>query len=340
MKAVVLTKTGEPEVLLVTNINEPAPGPGEVRVRIHYAGINYAEILSRKGLYGWAPKRPYILGMEASGLIDELGEGVDAALLGQSVMVGAKTGAYAEKIVIPTNQAIPSPESFSMEESAAFLVNYLTAWVSLFTMAKTQPGDKVLITAAAGGVGTAAVQLCSALGCRVYGMAGSEGKMDFIKSLGAKDAFNYSSPDCFEDLLSQTNGVDVALETVGGDVFKRSLNSLNPFGRIVVAGFASLNLKKWNPYSWYKTWRDIPGADIRVMSQKSVSVMSCHLGYLMEEEPEKMESIYVELKDFVLRHGIKPVIGKVFILGEAPRAHRHIESRKSVGKVLLRLTDS
>lgn len=334
-----LTKTGGPDKLVVSDVGEPAIGPGEVRVRVHYAGINYAEILSRKGLYGWAPKRPYILGMEASGVIEELGQGVDKSRLGQQVMVGTKTGAYAEEIVVPENQAIPSPKGFTMEESAAFLVNYLTAWVSLFTMANTKPGETVLITAAAGGVGTAAVQLACAHGCSVYGMAGSEEKIDFIKSLGAKDAFNYRLSNCFEALLSQTNGVDVALETVGGEVFKKSLNSLNPFGRIVVAGFASLDLKKWNPFSWYKTWRDLPGADIRIMSQKSVAVMSCHIGYLLEEEPKKIEENYGELKDFVHKHGIKPLVGKVFSFKEARDAHSYIESRKSAGKVLLKLTD-
>lgn len=337
MKAIILTKTGGPEVLLVTNVIEPVPGPGEVRVRISYAGINYAELLSRKGLYGWAPKRPYTLGMEASGVIEELGEGVDTSRLGQEVMVGTKTGAYAEKIVIPEKQAIPSPEGFSTEESAAFLVNYMTAWVALFTMAKARPQENVLITAAAGGVGTAAVQLTSALGCRVYGMAGSEEKIEYIKSHGATAAFNYRSSRSFEDLLSVTNGVDVALETVGGDVFKKSFNTLNPFGRIVVAGFASLDLKKWNPYSWYKTWQDIPRADIRKMAQKSLAFMSCHLGYIMEEEPETMEAIYTELQDFVLKHNIKPAVGKVFRFEDACDAHRYIESRKSVGKVLLRL---
>lgn len=339
MRAIVLTKTGGPDKLVVSDVGDPVPGAGEVRVRVHYAGINYAEILSRKGLYGWAPKRPYILGMESSGVVEEIGEGVDSSRLGQQVMIGTKTGAYAEKIVVPENRAIPCPENFSMEESAAFLVNYMTAWVSLFTMAKAHTGETVLVTAAAGGVGTAAVQLAGAHGCRVYGMAGSEEKMDFIKSLGAQDAFNYRLPKCFEALLSQTNGVDVALETVGGEVFKKSLNSLRPFGRIVVAGFASLDLKRWNPLSWYKTWRDIPGADIRIMSQKSVAVMSCHLGYLIEEEPKKMETVYKELKGFVQKHDIKPVIDKVFPIEEASQAHRYIESRKSTGKVLLKIAD-
>ena len=339
MKAIVLDKTGGPEVLAPSEIKEPVPGPGEVRVKVHYAGINYAEILSRKGLYGWAPERPYILGMEASGVIEELGEDVDASRLGQMVMVGAKTGAYAEKVVVPENQAVAPPEGYTMEESAGYLVNYMTAWVALFKMAKAEPGEKVLITAAAGGVGTAAVQLASAMGCEVYGMAGSEEKVDYIKSQGAKDAFNYRSSDCFKELVSKSGGVDVVLETVGGDVFKKSFNSLNTFGRIVVAGFAGLDLKKWNPYSWYKTWRDIPRADIRKMSQKSLALMSTHIGFLVEKEHGIVEAVYGELSDFTQKHGIKPLIGRVFSFEDAADAHRYIESRNSKGKVLLKLSD-
>lgn len=339
MKAIVLSKTGGPEKLVVSDIPETEPGPGELRVKLMYAGINYAEILSRKGLYGWSPARPYVLGMEASGIVERVGQGVPSSRIGQEVMVGTKTGAYAEKIVVPENQAIPCPEVFSLEESAAFLVNYMTAWVCLFKMAKLEPMEILLVTAAAGGVGTAAVKLGVSHGSQVYGMAGSPEKLDFVKSLGVSGVYNYRNPSCFDELMSDSRGVDVVLETVGGEVFRKSLASLNPFGRIVVAGFASLDLKKWNPYSWYKTWRDIPRADIRFMSKRSLSLMSSHIGYLMEEEPEQMATIYGELTDFVSRHGIKPEVGKVFRLEEAPLAHEYIESRNSMGKVLLKISE-
>jgi len=333
----VLSKTGGPEVLVPIEVKEPEPGKGEVRIKINYAGINYAEILSRKGLYGWAVKRPYILGMEASGVIDELGSGVNKLKVGQKVMVGTKCGTYAEKIVVPEERAVPVLENFSMEENASFLVNYMTAWVSLIKMAKISPGDQVLVTAAGGGVGTAAVQLASRKGCRVYGMAGSEEKIDLIKSLGATDGYNYRDPNCFKHLLENTGGVDVVLEMVGGAVFKKSLDLLNPFGRIVVVGFASLDLKMWNPLSWIKTWRDIPRVNVGKLAQKSVAVMSSHIGYLLEEEPEQMEDILSELKDFVNKHDIKPVFGKVFSFDNASQAHRYIESRQSYGKVLLKI---
>ena len=337
MKAIVLSKTGGPEVLVPIEVKEPKPGSGEVRIKINYAGINYAEILSRKGLYGWALKRPYILGMEASGIIDELGSGISNLKVGQKVMVGTKCGTYAEKIVVPGERVVPVLETYSMEESASFLVNYMTAWVSLVKMAKISPGDNVLITAAGGGVGTAAVQIASRFGCRVYGMAGSEEKIELIKSFGATNGYNYRDPNCFIDLLGDTGGVDIVLEMVGGRVFKKSLDVLNPFGRLVVAGFASLDLKKWNPLSWIQTWRDIPRVNVGKLAQKSVAVMSSHLGYLLEEEPKQMEYILSDLKDFVEKHNIKPVIGKVFPFEGASQAHRYIESRQSYGKVLLKI---
>lgn len=339
MRAVELKRYGGPEVLVPGAVKDPAPGEGELLVRTSFTGLNYAEILSRKGLYGWAPSLPYILGMECSGIIEEVGKGVDPSLIGQRVMVGAKSGAYAEKIAVPERNALPLIEGYSMEEGASFLVNYMTAWVSLFNMAKVQRGEKVLVTAAAGGVGTAAVQLASRAGCIVYGMAGSARKIDLIKSLGAKEGFNYRGSDCFKDLIVHSGGVDVVLEVVGGVVFRRSLQVLNPFGRIVVAGFASLDLDRWNPLSWIKTWRDIPRANVGELARRSIAVMSSHLGYLLEREPHKMAQVYTGLKSFVLEHDIKPVVGKVFPFGDVCDAHEYMESRKSTGKVLLRLGD-
>jgi NADPH2:quinone reductase len=318
-------------------VNKPRPGKGEVGVAIRFVGINYAEILSRNGLYGWAPKKPYIPGMECSGVIEETGEGADPSRLGESVMVGAKYGCYAEYIAVPEGNAVPMIEGFSYEEAASFLVNYMTAWVALFKMARVAAGEKVLVTAAAGGVGTAAVQLASRAGCEVYGMAGSAEKIELIKSLGAADGFNYRDPECFKDLIGVTGGVDAVIEMVGGGVFKRSMESLNPFGRLVVTGFASLDLNKWNPISWLRTWKDIPRADVGVMAERSVAVMSSHLGYLLDMEPDKMAHIYGELRDFVIGHGIRPAVGRVFGLEEAARAHEFIESRMSSAKVLLKI---
>ncbi len=337
MKAILLEKTGRPEVLKYADVPEPEVGPGQVCVKLDYIGVNYAEILSRKGLYGWRPKkRAYIPGMEGAGTIEAVGDGVDSALIGKSVMVGTQYGCYAEKVVIPAEQALPAIEGYSMQENAAFIVNYLTAWVALFELMKTEPQETVLVTAAAGGVGTAAVQMCSAYGNKVIGLAGSDHKLDLIKKLGAANALNYRTQDYGKIIKEKEGGVDVVLEMVGGQIFKTNVKLTKPFGRLAVIGFASFNLKKWNPFSWYRTYRDIPRVDIATMSHRAIGIFSAHLGYLLKD-PQRILSAYQRLRDFVLKHKIHPVVGKVFALKDVAQAHRWIESRQSTGKVLLRV---
>lgn len=337
MKAVFLDKTGKPDVLTIKDIDEPVPGPGEVLVGMEYIGINYADILSRKGLYGWAARRPYVPGMEGSGIIESVGEGVTEDIIGKRVIAVSKFGLYSEKVVIPLSQTMDAIEQYTAEENASFLVNYLTAWVALFKMAKPEPGEKLLVTAAAGGVGTAAVQLASKYGAAVYGMTGSRRKCDLVISIGAKRAYNYRDRASFSDLARDTGGMDIALELVGGHVFRKSMELLNPFGRIVVAGFASLDLKRWNPLSWISTWRDIPRVKVGELAKRSVSVMATHIGYLFENDPGLLVDIFSELKKFVTVHDIRPVIGRVFPFDEVREAHRFIESRESTGKVLLKI---
>jgi NADPH:quinone reductase-like Zn-dependent oxidoreductase len=249
MKAIVLDRHGGPDVLRVRDVPDPAPGAGEVRVRVEAIGVNYAEILSRKELYGWAPQMPYTLGMEATGTIDALGAGVDGRAVGERVIVGAQHGAYAEMIVVPHPQALRAIDGFSIEESAAVAVNYLTAWVGLMEMARLRPADRVLVTASAGGVGTAAVQIAARFGCEVVGLAGSDEKLERIRALGAARAVNYRRAD-FEARLREAAGsdrFDVVLEVVGRDVFRAVWPVLAPFGRVVVAGFASLALGEVEP---------------------------------------------------------------------------------------------
>lgn len=334
MQAFVLKRTGGPGVLQVREIPEPVPGPGEVRVALEFTGLNYAEILSRKGLYGWAPKRPYVPGMEGAGVIEQVGAGVEPKRVGQKVIVGTQHGCYGAKVVVPQELAIPELPQFSMAENAAFPVNYMTVWVAVFELGRLRAGEKVLITAAAGGVGTAAVQLCAKAGCEVYGLAGSQEKIDLIKSLGAAQALNYREADCFERLKQISGGFDLVLELVGGNVYKQSFRLLNPFGRLVLAGFASLNLKKWSPLSWWQTWRDIPRVRLLDMVTGSTGVMATHLGYLISDR-ERLATIFNKLSTFVTENKIHPVVGKIFPFAQVAQAHAFIESRKSVGKVLL-----
>jgi synaptic vesicle membrane protein VAT-1 len=338
VRAIVLDRHGGPEVLRVREVPDPLPGAGEVRVRIEAIGVNYAEVLSRKGLYGWAPAMPYVLGMEATGTIDALGAGVERRAIGERVIVGAQHGAYAERIVVPERQALPAIAGFSTEENAAIAVNYLTAWVALIEMARLRPTDRVLVTAAAGGVGTAAVQIATRFGCAAVGLAGSDAKLDAIRALGAEAAVNYRRAD-FEERLRAAAGperFDVVLEVVGAEVFRAVWPVLAPFGRVVVAGFASLALERWNPLSWLRTWRDLPKADIRSLAPGSHGLMATHIGYLLADPP-RLARVWGDLMAFVAAHGIRPVVGATFAFEEMAEAHRLLESRRSVGKIVLRV---
>ncbi len=325
-------------MLQVSDLAEPLAGPGEVRVRIETIGLNYAEILSRKGLYRWAPKLPYVPGMEAYGVIDAVGEGVDQRRVGEKVLVGAQFGCYAEAVVVPEVQALPAVDFFSSEENAAFLVNYMTAWVALFEMARLRRSDAVLVHAAAGGVGSAAVQLAKRFGCSVFGTAGSDAKIELLEKLGVDRAVNYRRQDFETALREETDGrgVDVVLELVGGEVYRKSLNLLAPFGRIVVAGFASLALNRWNPLSWWQAWRALPRARLLDMGVHSYGVLSTHLGYLLNEMAVLRQS-WEALGSFVERHQIRPVIGATFRFDEVARAHELMESRRSFGKIILHI---
>lgn len=338
MRAIVLERHGGPEVLRVREAPDPVPGAGEVRVRVEAIGVNFAEVLSRKGLYGWAPPLPYTPGMEATGTIDLLGAGVEGRAIGEQVVVGAQHGAYAERIVVPARQALPALPGFSTEENAALVVNYLTAWVALMEMARLRPGDRVLVTAAAGGVGTAAVQVATRFGCATVGLAGSDAKLETIRSLGAEAAVNYRGPG-FEERLRAAAGpdrFDVVVEVVGGEVFRSVWPVLAPFGRVVVAGFASLALQKWNPLSWLRTWRDLPKAGIRSLAPASAGLMATHVGYLLDDPP-RLARVSGELMAFVAAHGIRPVVGSTFPFDDMAGAHRLMESRRSVGKIVVRV---
>ena len=336
MRAIMLNKSGGPNVLKISDQPEPQPKNSEVQIRLDYAGINYAEILSRKGLYGWAQKNPYILGMEGSGVIEAIGNGVQGSRLGQKVMVAAQYGCYSEKIVVPSWQAEPALPHLSMAENAAFIVNYMTAWVGLIELGRLQPGESVLISAAAGGVGSAAVQIASCLGCEVYGLAGSDEKLSLIERLGAVRAYNYRKENWWTEFYESVGGVDLVIEMVGGNIYNKCFDLLNTFGRIIVSGYASLNLKWWDPLSWWRSWRGIPRVNIVDTAMKSAGVMATHLGYLLKED-ERILDVFQKLKSFAIKQDMRPVVGKVFPFEKADQAHAFIESRKSTGKVLLKI---
>ncbi|WP_421762623.1 quinone oxidoreductase family protein [Ekhidna sp.] len=335
MKAYQLRKTGKPRILKIEEVAEPSPDAKEVKVKIETIGINYAEILSRKGQYSWAPKKPYVMGMECYGEVVEIGKSVNNYKVGDKVIVGQQYGSYAEYTCAPEHLCFPAFEGFTPEENAAYLVNFMTAWVALKKLCRVEKGERVLIQAAAGGVGTAAVQIGNALGCVVYGTASKDEKLKLIESLGGKP-INYRTHDFYQEIMNDGGPVNCVLETVGGDVFKKSMKLLSFFGRLVVIGFASMNLKIWNPLSWIKTYRDAPKVNMMNLAMESKGVFASHIGYLTANEDLTGE-IWEELFSFTKEHQLKPIVGKVFSFSELAQAHQYMESRDSVGKLVVKL---
>ena len=331
MKAVILEKFGSLEVLKVTEVPEPTGGSKDVLVRIKYAGVNYADILSRQGLYNWTGKLPYILGLESSGIVEKVGSEVQKTKVGDRVVVPAKSGNYAELISIPEDRLLPAPEGLSFEEAACLCGSWVTAWTALFEMARVRSGEVALIQSGAGSVGSAAIQLAVSLGMQVYGTTSTPNKMDYIKELGATPL----SYDDFDKILEKSNKPDFILESVGGKVHSRSLNILAPLGRMVTIGASSIKVNKINPFSWYNAWKNLPR--VKISDLHSQAYMTLHIGFLLEDHRDKLVPIWTRMTQYMIEHNLKPIVKPecIFPMSEVRKAHRLIEERKNISKILL-----
>jgi NADPH:quinone reductase len=303
LKAVLLREPGGPEQLELTDLPDPEPGDGQVLLRIRAAGVNFADVLVRQGRYPQAPALPTVLGREVAGEVD-----------GRRVMSasGAESGAYAELTVADEDWLVPMPESASFEEGASFLTTFLTAWIPL-KRAGVGPGDTVVVHAAAGGVGSAGVQLAKHLGATVVATASSSEKRRVALDLGADEAYSY------DEFVGRVKA-DLVLDAVGGDVFKHSIGVLNPLGTIVGIGFAD---------GW---WEPL---DTALMVGRNLALQGFYLGGLMKLRPDVVQEATRELVALWEAGTIKPLVGATFPLAQAPEAHRLIERRKSIGKVVL-----
>ncbi|MGA7935582.1 MAG: zinc-binding dehydrogenase [Kovacikia sp.] len=330
MKAVVLEKVGGLEVLKVSDLPAPQPEANQVLVRIHYAGVNYADILARQGLYNWANKLPYILGLESSGVVEAIGPQVSRFKVGDRVVIGSKNGNYAELIVQPEDHLLPAPELLNFAELACLCGNWMTAWIALFELARVRSGETVLIQSGAGGVGTAAIQLAVSAGMQVYATTSTPSKMRYVASLGAR-------PLSYEDFdtILEAHPPDFILESVGGDVHRRSLKLLAPLGRLVTIGASSIRVNKLNPFSWYNAWRNLPKVSTKDLH--SQAYMTLHVGFLLEDQRESIFPIWARMVEYMTKHDLKPIVQTelIFPMSKVQIAHQTIESRKNIGKVIL-----
>jgi synaptic vesicle membrane protein VAT-1 len=242
MRALFIRKHGGPEVLEVRDVPEPSPAPGEVRIRVRAAGLNFAEVTARQGLYPDAPKPPCVVGYEGAGIVDALGEGVTSPRMGARVTFMKRFGSHAEVVCTPAIQAVEIPDGMSFEEAAALPVNYITAYHILHRIARVRAGDRVLVHMAAGGVGTAAFQLCRAIGgVTTFGTC-SLSKHDFARSHGCDHPIDYRTQDYVSEVrrLTDGRGVDFVLDPLGGNDTKRSYTCLTESGLLVCFGMANV----------------------------------------------------------------------------------------------------
>jgi len=334
MRSVWITRTGPPEVLEAREGPEPSPGNGEVLVRMRAAGINFADVMARLGLYPDAPKLPCVVGYEVAGTVERVGSGVSGLNAGDRVVALTRFGGYTEAIAVPAAQVFPMPAAMSFEEGAAVPVNYLTAVLMLRHFGNVRKGDRVLVHAAAGGVGMAAIQLCRIAGAEVIGTA-SVAKHATLRDAGVAHAIDYRTQDFEQEVKRITGGrgVDIVLDATGA--FGKSYRTLAPLGRLVCFGLsgAATGLVPSRLAALGQIIRLPWFHPIKLMNDNK-AVIGVNLGHLWDRIELLRGEMLALLADYETGR-IAPVVGKTFPLTEAAAAHRFIQERQNVGKVLL-----
>jgi NADPH:quinone reductase-like Zn-dependent oxidoreductase len=334
MRAVVITKHGGPGVLKVQERPDPALGPGEVRIDVAAAGINFADIMARLGFYPDAPKTPCVVGYEVAGTILELGEGASTPAHplshGQRVVAGTEFGGYASQVVVSAADIVPLPDELTFEQGAAIPVNYGTAWMGLVGFGSLKPGERVLIHAAAGGVGIAATQVAKRQGAEVYGTA-SPGKHARISELGVDHPLDYTTPG-WERGLPQ---FDVIMDAIGGKSFRRSYDLLGGGGRLIAFGASAIvSGERRNPIAALSTAVRMPRFNLIKQMSASKAVIGLNM-YTLSQDERRRAQVSAALRELLDDGTVNPVVAGSFSFEEAGAAHNMITERRNVGKVVL-----
>ena len=334
-RRLVITKAGSPSVLDVIEMSMPTPNEGEVCIEVHYAGINFADTLMRLGLYQPRPPFPFTPGYEVSGTIHSVGKGVTEFEVGQRVVAAMQNGGQASHVIAVTSRVIPLPDEMSLEKAAAMPVTYITAHHMLHHLGNLKSTDTVLIHGGAGGVGTAALQLCQWAGVSKVWATASGHKADIIKQFGGIPIDRHNED--FVDIIRRETGgkgVDHILDPISGENLKRSLKVLAMGGKVYSFGMsAAAPTSKRSLLKAYFAWRKTPKLDPLKMMSRNQGVFGVHMGTWNDEAviAEQLHRIIDGINQGIL----DPVIDSVFPVEDAAKAHQHIHDAKNVGKVLL-----
>lgn len=320
MRSIVVVRHGGPEVLELRDVPAPQPGANEALVKVHFAGMNYADLMQRRGLYPGGPEPPFGAGFEIAGVIENVGADVAQWKPGDAVM-GMCAAGYSEYAVADANQLLAKPAGLDFKEAAAIPCQYLTAYHALLTLGGLRPGQTVLIQAAAGGLGTFLVQIATAVGATVIGTCSTKDKCDLLRSIGCAHPVNYAEQDFGVEVkrLTEGRGCDLVIESVGGDVFVKSLECVRPRGRLVTLGFAS-----GRPRS----------VQAQYLLVNSITVSGFHLSAYASDTEAMMKAVR-DLDGWLASGALRVVVGHTFPLEQAAEAQRLIGERKTSGKVVL-----
>ncbi|HEV7399539.1 MAG TPA: medium chain dehydrogenase/reductase family protein [Solirubrobacterales bacterium] len=341
MKALVQTKNGGYEVLQVEERPDPPVGPGEVRIAVKAAGINFADTMARLGLYPDAPKTPCVMGYEVSGVVESVGDGVSEHAVGDRVVAGTQFGGQAELVVAPEAQVLPLPERLGFEQGAAFPVNYGTAYAALIVMGSLREGNRLLIHAAAGGVGIAATQIARNVGAEIFGTA-SPSKHDAIRAQGVKHAIDYRNQDFESETMRITNGegVDLIIDALGPTSFRKDYRLLRPGGRMVMYGLSEAtsesgrNLPAMLKGLFKMPLATVPWWKSLMMMNENKGVFGLNMLKWWEREGS-LDRVTEPLMADLEAGRLEPVVAEAFPFEQAGDAHKFIAERRNVGKVVL-----
>jgi NADPH2:quinone reductase len=324
MRAISVDRWMEPGELQVSDIPEPPTPPGALKLRVRAAGCNFFDILMVQGKYQVRPSFPFTPGGEVAGVVCEVGEGVEGFSVGDDVLGSAGLGGFAEYSIVPASVSHHLPKGMSFEQGAAFPMVYPTSYAGLVFRGELRAGENLLVHAAAGGVGLAAVQIGKALGARVIATAGGADKLEIARGSGADELIDYRTEDFVTRVkdLTDGKGADVIYDSVGGEVFDRSLKCIAWNGRLVVVGFAG---------------GTIPEVRANRILLKNIAVTGLHWGAYQTHQPEKVSETFSALFALHQQGKIEPVVFRTYALEDLAMALQELASRKTYGKLIITL---
>jgi synaptic vesicle membrane protein VAT-1 len=336
MRQIWISRVGGPEVLQVREAPDPVPGPGQVRIRVKAIGVNFADTMARVGFYEDAPPIPFVPGYEVAGVIDAVGPDQDGKREGERVLALTRFGGYSDVVVVDRQQAVRLPKSCSFAGGASLPVNWMTAWHMLINLGNLKKGQRVLVQAAAGGVGVAAVQICKRAGAEVIGTA-SRGKHERLLHLGLDHAIDYRSQDFEAEVMRITGGkgVDIALDAVGGTSFKKSYRCLALTGRLMMFGASAATPgEQRSLLSGLKTLLSMPRFGAIKLLRDNRGVFGINLGGLWGEA-ELLLGYLREILAGVEQGVYQPVVDLEVPFNQAAKAHERLAARENFGKVVI-----